>query len=163
MKLSTVQQLTLIAVVTAFLCAPGQAFQPHPQCENPDATDGVVTGNPVPLMESEEPPREDNYKDWRELKMEDFGRRARPGIRMKVFNQTQMNHNDAKELCKKNKGVLADVSDLLLDKIHEFFPLEAHVVHKDQCGILIAESGLAMYGDCDAKADHAVCEGPSYY
>ncbi|VDL78687.1 unnamed protein product [Nippostrongylus brasiliensis] len=154
----TVQQLTLIAVVTAFLCAPGHAFEPHPQCKGKKGKTGtgsrVGTGNNggvTPGNGGQDPnggkdgqvngPNPDGVKTdddegWIVLKAEDFAKNPRPGTKMKVFNQTGMSKEDARELCKKNNAVLADLHDVIAGKSHEYFPVRAHIeAHRYECPV----------------------------
>ncbi|WKX90626.1 hypothetical protein Q1695_009463 [Nippostrongylus brasiliensis] len=136
MKLSSVQQLTLVAAVTAFLCAPGHAFK------------AVAAG--------------DDDHGWIVLKASDYAKNAKPGTKMKAFYQPGMSVDDAKELCKKNNAVLANLHDVIAIRTHQYFPVQAHIVaHKDVCPILDKETGYAIYRECGAKADHAICERPA--
>ncbi|WKX92161.1 hypothetical protein Q1695_010301 [Nippostrongylus brasiliensis] len=111
MKLSAVQQLTLIAAVAAFLYAPVYAFK------------AVAPGDD----------KNDINGGWIVMKYEHFDPRNRRVLEvkdgevfeMKVFKKPNMTHTDAYELCRRNNAILLR-NGLVKTKIYlDNFPLEA--------------------------------------
>ncbi|WKX92158.1 hypothetical protein Q1695_010300 [Nippostrongylus brasiliensis] len=110
MKLSTVQQLTLIAAFAAFLYAPVYAFKAvAPGDDKSDINNGWI------VMK---------YDDFDETNRRHLKIRPEELIEMKIFKKRNMTHTDALELCRRNNAVLVRNGLLKTKTIAENFPFE---------------------------------------